>query len=148
MSRSLIRPVLILAMLAAAVLATTSAALAGEGPSRWNDQGCHALDAGRVLCYVDKGLVSDNVSESGRWTYHYRGDTNWTIYAADGSVEHTERTQVNVVQQGDGAETQREQETFKYRYASEDYSCKVTSQLVVSNGEVKLDHQLDGCSIS
>ncbi len=147
MSRSVIRRAFILALLATAVLATTPAALAGEGPAHWKNEGCHAIDGGRTLCYEDRGLLHEHVSESGHWPYRYRGDTLWTVYAPDGTVEHTERTKVHVSQTGDGPETHREQETFQYRYRDQGYTCRVSSQLVVADGEIRLDHQVNTCGI-
>ncbi len=148
MPRSLLRSAILLAVLSAAALATTSAVLAGDGPSRWDNEGCHSLDAGRTLCWEDHGLMKDHVSESGQWTYNYRDDILWTIYAADGSVEHTERTTVQVLQKGQGSETHREQETLRYSYNSEEYSCQVSTRLVVSNGEVQVDHETGDCLVS
>lgn len=147
MPRSLIRSAILLAVLSAAALATTSAVLAGDGPSRWDNEGCHSLDAGRTLCWEDHGLMNDHVSQSGQWTYNYRDDILWTIYAADGSVEYTERTTVHVVQKGQGAETHREHETLRYRYDGNDYSCRVATNLIVSGGNVQVDHQVDSCTI-
>jgi hypothetical protein len=134
--------------LTAATLVTASAVFAGGGPSRWDNQGCHSLDAGRTLCWEDHGLMNDHVSESGQWTYNYRDDILWTVYAADGSVEHTERTTVHVVQKGQGAGTRRAQETLRYRYDDNAYSCQVSTNLITFQGEVQVDHEVGNCTIS
>jgi hypothetical protein len=143
----LLRPLFIVAMLAeigAAILASGSLASA-DAPSHWNNEGCHALDEGRTLCYEDSGLYSDRVNESGRWAYAYRGHTRWTVYDATGAVEYTETTRVHVTQHGDGSDTQSEHESFHYRYKGDDYSCKVSSQFHFVDGEVRVDHESGGC---
>jgi hypothetical protein len=99
-----------------------------------------------MLCYEDQGLFNDMVSESGRWTLSYHGDTRWTVYAADGAVEYTDRTQVHVTTHGEAGQSERSHEAFRYSYASEDYSCRVSSQLRVVGGEVQLDHQVGECA--
>ncbi|MEX0783057.1 MAG: hypothetical protein WD557_10430 [Dehalococcoidia bacterium] len=150
MSASLHRPLVLLALLvllAAGALAAASSASAAA-PDRWHNEACHDLDSGRILCIEDKGSIRDTVSESGHWTYQYRGDTTWTVYAAGGNIEYTERTRVHVLQSGQGGETHREHETFRYSYQSDDYSCRVNYQLHVVDGEIQLDHQVDDCTIS
>lgn len=149
MSAPLFRPLFVIAMFAAVSVAILGAApsASAEAPARWSNEGCHGLDAGRVLCFQDQGLFSDRVSESGRWTSAYRGDTRWTVYDAGGAVEYQDRTQIHVVAHGDGSETLAEHETFRYRYKGGDYSCRVSSQVHFADGEVRIDHEVGECTI-